>query len=135
MNVYALGPMRPEDSGKVGVVDLGLRLGADREYVKHLGRVRSAMTTVEAFRTVELLRQRIDSAQLRVVCGVTSEHEDLEPGVCGQKVLKLVRSAVCCADENVREHALADDEVGGVRLICGVHDVRGRVVNPYAGGE
>lgn len=127
--------MCPEDGREVGVIHLILSRRAYREHIKDLRGVVASELPVEAVGAVYGTREVAHTGELLGVAGVPSKNEDLEAGVCGKEVLDLERASIGCAHENVGQHALADDEVGGVCLVCGVDDRRGGVVDANARSE
>lgn len=127
--------MRTKRLRKVGVIDFVLCCRTDRDDVKHLPGVTAAIVLEENFIPGQILRKRAHPLHLRLVNGVASEEQDLEPRICGKEVLYLVRPTISCSNEDVWEHALSDDELGRERLVRHVHDGRRRIVYPNAGRE
>ena len=78
----------------------------------------------EALRALQMIRDLLEAGQTIVHGDVASEDQDLEAGVSGKEVVNLEWAGVRGTNEDLREHALSDDEVGGERLMCDVHDRR-----------
>ena len=113
-------------------------LGRGEAYhVEHLplSNVPTPIPPQEVFRLVQLFAERLELRAVVVVRQVPREDQDLESGVGREQVVDLNGFSVRNADEHLREHALPDDKVGTVRLVCVVDDRGGGVADAGAGPE
>ena len=90
------------------------------------------MLPEEALGALEVRCEPAHALELAPVARVAGEDEDLEARVRREEVLELERPRVGGAHEDVREHALADRQVRGVRLVRRVDDRGRRVVDADA---
>jgi len=128
--------MTSEQFRQLRIIDMLFLPRADRKNVKHLVHFFARSVFIqETLRPTHLLGELFHLDTLCNLGGIASENQNLEPRVCGKKVLKFVRSSVCGTDENLRKYTLSDNEVLGNGLMSSIDNRRTRIVNTDATRE
>ena len=129
---YAKGP-----SARTEKVNLILLRRGEAYHVEHLPLpdVPTPIPPKKVFRLVQLFAERLELRAVVVVREVPSEDQNLESGVGREQVMDLDGLSVRDPDEDLRENALPDDEVGGGCLVRIVDDQRRGIADAGAGPE
>ena len=128
--------MWPEQRGYGRKVHHLLLRRADRENIEHrLALGRRSVSPQERLGLIQLCRERLHTLELRRVGCVAREYEHLEAHVRGEEVVQLVWPPVGRADEDLRQHALADNQVACAGLVREIRDGGFGVVDADAAGE
>ena len=114
--------MRPDHWWDISVIRPILCCRADRDEVEHLCRVLSTKANIEAVRLLKVVCKLLQTFLRARITSVSREDKKLETNVGRKHILNVERLCVGRADEDVWEHALANDEVRSEVLILGVGD-------------